>query len=146
MANAFELLKPGAAASEKRQHGLDPAKDYTRDASCLPCHTTGYGKPGGFVDMASTPDRAGVGCEVCHGPGEDYVRRLMGGETRGFAASEAVAAGLVVEISKGRCLSCHNEKSVTVAKLGGRQFAKEFRFEERVERGVHKRFSLRYQH
>jgi hypothetical protein len=73
MAKAFEHLKPGVAAEAKQAAGLDPDKDYTSDAACLPCHTTGYGKEGGFVDIATTPDLAGVGCEMCHGAGGSYT-------------------------------------------------------------------------
>lgn len=46
------------------------------DATCLGCHTTAYGKPGGFpsgAKPASSPDLARVGCESCHGPGGDHV-------------------------------------------------------------------------
>jgi hypothetical protein len=43
-----------------------------KNAACLACHVTGYGK-GGFVDDAATPGLKGTTCEACHGPGADHM-------------------------------------------------------------------------
>lgn len=42
---------------------------------CYFCHTTGYGKPSGFVSPEETPHLKNAGCEVCHGPGEFHVKK-----------------------------------------------------------------------
>lgn len=41
---------------------------------CFSCHTTGYGKPGGFISLEKTPHLKNAGCEVCHGPGEFHIK------------------------------------------------------------------------
>ena len=64
-------------AWKKTKHATDafaklPAK-YKTDASCLICHSTGFGAATGFKDEASTPNLAGTTCEACHGPGSKHV-------------------------------------------------------------------------
>ena len=49
------------------------AKGRQSDPACIPCHATGYGRPGGFREMGTTPWLAGVQCEACHGPGSFHV-------------------------------------------------------------------------
>jgi hypothetical protein len=62
---------------KKSKHALSfeslPAK-YKADATCLKCHSTGYGQPNGFKDLKSTPQLAGNTCENCHGPGSEHTK------------------------------------------------------------------------
>lgn len=43
------------------------------DPFCQQCHTTGYGRTGGFSSMRESISRTNVGCESCHGPSADHV-------------------------------------------------------------------------
>jgi hypothetical protein len=56
--------------TSRHAQAFQTLKDAHQDqnASCLPCHTVGYGSPNGFKDEATTPQFAGVQCENCHGP------------------------------------------------------------------------------
>ncbi len=69
--------------------------------SCYTCHTTGFGKPGGFVSFEETPDLGDCGCEVCHGPGADHVE--SGGDTSLIKGA----------LSMQDCETCHNEERVS---------------------------------
>ena len=141
MAKAFELLKAGVNADPKKKAGLDPDKDYTTDKECIPCHVTGYGKPGGFVDTLQTPDLAGVGCEMCHGPGGTYVQdQYMSTKNKKYKKADLVPLGLVDTVSKIQCEVCHNTKSPFV----GDDYV--FDFQKRKEEGTHESFPLKYEH
>ncbi len=142
MANAFELLKPGVRSEAKKKAGLDPSADYTQDPKCLQCHTTGYGKKGGFVNLKDTPKLAGVGCEMCHGPGGSYLKpEYMSLKNKNYKRADLVKVGLVNPPTKETCESlCHNAKSPFFDPK------KPFNFEKRKSEGTHKHYPLRYKH
>jgi hypothetical protein len=136
MATTFAALEPGERAEAKKAAGLDPAKDYTTDTECIPCHVTGYGKAGGFVDIETTPTLAGVGCEWCHGAGGTYLEpEYMSLKNKEYKKADLVAVGLVDKVTEAQCLSCHNDKSPTF---------KEFTFD--TEKGIHEHHPLKYEH
>ncbi len=142
MAQAFGVLRPGERAEQKKAAGLDPAKDYTKDAQCLACHTVGYGKPGGFKDVETTPELAGVGCEMCHGPGGTYIeRQYMSLQNAQYEKDQLIAVGLVGEIKAETCTgTCHNNTSPFV----GKDYV--FDYAAKRDAGIHERFPLKNQH
>lgn len=141
MANAFVLLKAGERAEAKKKAGLDPKKDYTTDKTCLPCHVTGYGKPGGFKSIEEAPDLAGVGCEMCHGAGGDYIKTgLMTLQNKEYKRTDLVAAGLNVPKAETCTTQCHNTKSPFV----GKNYV--FDWTTRKAQGTHTHFPLKYKH
>ena len=68
------------------------------NAECLGCHATGYGKPGGFVDEASSPGLAGTTCQACHGPGSAHIEKGLSKEQR---------RATIESSPKQACLDCH---------------------------------------
>jgi hypothetical protein len=141
MAKSFELLKAGVHADAKKKASLDPQKDYTHDKKCLPCHTTGFGKPGGFVSLEKTPDLVGVQCESCHGAGGEYLKQgFMTLGNRKYKRADLVKVGLVVPNAETCTSICHNSKSPFV----GKDYI--FNFEERKNKGAHEHIALKFPH
>jgi len=140
MAKSFNALRPGVFVKEKLMVGLDPDRDYTHDAECLPCHTTGYGLVGGFVSIEETPEMAGVSCEACHGHGGTYVGTVMDPKNPTFRTAEAREAGLIYPPPERVCRECHNERSPYV----GQDY--KFYYDERVKLGTHEHYHLKYEH
>lgn len=64
------------------------------DPDCVGCHVVGLGSETGFRSRKTTPDRADVGCESCHGPGVEHAARPY--EAR------------MPKVGKASCAPCHN--------------------------------------
>jgi len=80
---------------------------------CYFCHTTGYGKPGGFVSIEKTPHLKNAGCEVCHGPSGLHVKTLDPSDTKRRMTMED-------------CEGCHTSERV-----------KAFRYKPMIHGGAH---------
>ena len=80
---------------------------------CYSCHTTGHGKPGGFISEEATPHLKNAGCEVCHGPGELHVKTQDPEDIKGHLTAED-------------CEVCHTSERV-----------KAFRYKPLIRGGAH---------
>jgi hypothetical protein len=67
--------------------------------TCYECHTTGYGRPGGFKSLAETPHLANAGCETCHGPGSLHADSGDPEDIKG-------------KLTADDCHTCHNQERV----------------------------------
>ena len=67
--------------------------------SCFECHTTGYGKPGGFISEEETPELSNLGCESCHGPGSLH-------------RESEDPEDIIKKVSIEHCIDCHNQERV----------------------------------
>lgn len=145
-AKALEVLLPGNATEIKAKFNLDSSKDYSKDESCLACHTTGYGHEGGYFlpdpadakAVKKAKKLAGVGCESCHGPGGEYVKhhKEIMTSKRTYKVEEMYAAGMG-KIDETVCTGCHNEKSATYDP------ANPFDFKKMMEKGGHDHYPLK---
>jgi cytochrome c5 len=146
MGKAFEILKPGNSKEAKEKFKIEVDKDFTKDEKCLKCHTTGFGKPGGYAIPDPADKKAvrtakkfeGVGCEMCHGPGSEYskVFKEIQKSKRKYKVEELYAIGLQ-KVGEEVCLTCHNEESPTINK------GDKFDYEKRKEEGTHEHKPLK---
>ena len=78
------------------------------DEACLACHTTGFGKPGGFpsgTPASSDSDLGRVGCEACHGPGGEHVQETAPKLGTILSLGDKCDSCVILQI----CGSCHDD-------------------------------------
>jgi len=145
MAKAFESLKPNQAAEAKTKAKLDLAKDYTKDPSCVVCHVTGYGKPGGYPEVVAGKEftaeekvraalNEGVGCEACHGPGGKASAFKK--DNKAYKWEEVAKLGMI-HPDEASCAGCHNAKSPTYV---------EFKFADKIGKDTHDVLKMKADH
>ena len=101
--------------------GRDMSKDET--LQCFSCHTTGAVKGGKINFQELTP---GIGCEACHGPGQEHIA-LMNGNPKSKIQNPNSSAifnpGKLSgdDLSQDFCASCHRsvEDVTALPRLGG---------------------------
>ncbi len=147
MAKSFDTLKPGVKSEEKTKLKFDPDKDYTKDTSCLPCHTSGYGLPGGYIVPADgdadaqkqAKDNAGVTCEGCHGPGSRsiLIQEDIKENKRPYKFEELRAVGFQ-RTDVRSCTPCHNTSDP------GKEPGYHFVYEDNRTEDQHENIKLKY--
>ena len=134
----------------KKAHSFDSIvalkKGLTEDEfeSCFECHTTGYGKPGGFVSLEATPDLINVQCEACHGAGSEYIK-IMKKHRKTFKKADIAAVGFVVlkeALAEKHCLECHGKDNPSNEKVDPKY---KFILKDRLK-NVHDHIPLKYEH
>jgi YVTN family beta-propeller protein len=97
-ASAYPVLATDEAYEIAKKQGLKDAPQTSPE--CLKCHTTAYHQPTkGVLESYSLYE--GVGCEACHGAGNDYYPEAIMRDSRA-----AKASGLK-EVTRQTCLECH---------------------------------------
>lgn len=109
----------GSWSETKHANAFDhlPAK-YREDSSCLKCHVTGFGKPGGYVagmTVEAAKPFLNVGCESCHGPGAVHAAAVERWKMAETADEEKLLkemkAAIVMTPRDSQCAVCHQNQS-----------------------------------
>lgn len=68
-------------AKSGHAHAFDTLVRANQDFNpkCVGCHSVGFGKPNGFVNVKATPDLRHVQCESCHGPSSLHPEMVLEG-------------------------------------------------------------------
>jgi hypothetical protein len=67
--------------------------------SCVACHVTGYGKPGGAA-VVQNAGLVNVGCESCHGPGSLHAENADVDDDK----------NVKLDVPESTCKGCHNSE------------------------------------
>ena len=98
---------------------------------CGPCHMTNYSAEGnqdGLEGMIGTWSEDGIGCEECHGPGEDHIR-------------QPAKTNIIVDTNTDLCGKCHQRGGMGPTPPAAGGFIKHHEQINELKAGVHKDLS-----
>lgn len=107
LCESFIAMSPKKSQPSEGFPKLLPDLSEEQRMFCYSCHVTGTGAPGGFVSYEKTPQMGHVGCETCHGPGNNHVE-------------SGDPADIIRHPGMDGCTACHNGKRVPLPKVYGR--------------------------
>lgn len=117
-AKAYETLAGDKAKQYGEKRGIENPQTAPQ---CLKCHVTAYGVDAQFLGP-KYKITDGVGCESCHGAGEEYSKlKTMKAVTAG--TMDPASVGLVIPDEKV-CIGCHNEESPAFKGFDFEEFSK----------------------
>jgi hypothetical protein len=110
---SYEIWKKsGHSKAYETLVDLDPPRQF--DPECVSCHVVGWHPTkffpyvGGFMSAKETPRMLNVGCEDCHGPGENHVRAELGSNEELQKRYRKAVVITKEQSKKEQCISCHD--------------------------------------
>ncbi len=124
---AYATLSKPEAKEIAELSGIDV--DPHESPICLGCHTTAYNVEAWERDDSFRAED-GVQCELCHGPGSEYMDASIMRDSE-----RAMRAGLLMP-KKRDCMVCHKEKSSHMAVLNVKKYDYEKALKEIAHPGI----------
>ncbi len=132
--NGYIITSAKDGSEAKTQYNIENGswsfyhKNEKKPYKCGPCHMTNYSPEGnqdGMEGMIGTWSEDGIGCEECHGPGEDHIK-------------QPVKSNILVNTSAESCGKCHQRGGMGPEPPASGGFIKHHEQINELKAGVHK--------
>ncbi|MDR3199262.1 MAG: hypothetical protein LBU34_15450 [Planctomycetaceae bacterium] len=110
---SFSIWKKSRHATAWRSLAETSKPSRTFDPECIACHVIGWNPTEflpyehGFLGEKETPELLNIGCESCHGPGENHIKAEQGSDAV-FQEKHRKTIRLPFDAAKKVCIQCHD--------------------------------------
>jgi hypothetical protein len=110
---SFQVWQKSRHATAWRSLTETSKPSRTFDPECIACHVVGWNPAEllpyehGFLGEKETPELINVGCETCHGPGENHIKAETGSDAA-FQEKHRNIIRLPLNSAKKVCIQCHD--------------------------------------